>query len=388
MARPPSVRSVGELTSPEVSQCLQATSILCLPIGAIEQHGAHLPLDTDVVVAEELTRRIVARWGDELDLWQLPTFPIGLSREHDWAPGDALLSIHNFVSLLRDLARNIVRALPARNLAIVNGHGGNRGVLDNLIHELRGDFALNACVIHPFDLAKVDVNATVPDVHGGRSETSVMLALAPQRVRRDAIAPPTYPPDGDALAALVFDRGASFPWRTDDPRLTASGAIGEAHAASRELGEAIIGSVVEEARGVLRRLLENQTPDDLSVRPSFVTGENSRHDAGKRGENAPVGVAEICRHPDCEEGHDIDDRGGRDAHGERPRGHRSRSPGEGTDHRGKDQPKAGPKQQGRLQHVVERYQRREVTTMPIARGGIEPVPNRQNEISNGRGTAT
>jgi len=86
MASPRS-RSVGELTSPEVSQCLQKTSILCLPIGAIEQHGAHLPLDTDVVVAEELTRRIIARWGDELDLWQLPTISISLSREHDWAPG-------------------------------------------------------------------------------------------------------------------------------------------------------------------------------------------------------------------------------------------------------------------------------------------------------------
>ena len=78
------------------------------------------------------------------------------------------------------MARDIVRALPARNLAIVNGHGGNRGVLDNLIHELRGDFALNACVVHPFDLSKVATGATSPDVHGGKSETSVMLALAPQ----------------------------------------------------------------------------------------------------------------------------------------------------------------------------------------------------------------
>jgi creatinine amidohydrolase/Fe(II)-dependent formamide hydrolase-like protein len=50
----------------------------------------------------------------------------------------------------------------------------------------------------------------------------------------------------------------SFPWRTDDPRLTASGVIGEAHAASAELGQAIIDSVIEETRGVLRRLLENQ----------------------------------------------------------------------------------------------------------------------------------
>jgi creatinine amidohydrolase/Fe(II)-dependent formamide hydrolase-like protein len=77
-------------------------------------------------------------------------------------------------------------------------------------------------------------------------------------VRREAIAPPATPPDTQAIAALVFDRGVSFPWRTDDPRLTATGAIGEAHAASAELGEAIVASVVAESRGVLRRLLESQ----------------------------------------------------------------------------------------------------------------------------------
>jgi creatinine amidohydrolase len=284
----PSSRTVGDLTFPEVSQCLQETSILCLPVGAIEQHGAHLPLNTDVIVAEGLTRRIIARWGDELDLWQLPTVSISLSREHDWAPGTLSLTIQNFVALLRDMARDIVRALPARNLLIVNGHGGNRGVLDNLLHELSGDFALNACVIHPFDLSKVETqatradepgsgrvsgartielprwplaslaSATSPDVHGGKSETSVMLALAPQLVRREMIAPASSPPDAEAIAALIFDRGASFPWRTDDARLTASGTIGEADAASPELGQAIVDSVVEEARGVLRRLLENQ----------------------------------------------------------------------------------------------------------------------------------
>jgi creatinine amidohydrolase len=251
-------RSLGDLTFPEVSQRLQATSILCLPIGAIEQHGAHLPLSTDAIIAEELTRRIVMGLGEGLDLWQLPTISISLSREHDWAPGTLSLGIQSFVALLRDLARGIVRALPARNLAIVNGHGGNRGVLDNLIHELRGDFALNACVIHPFDLSKADTHATGPDVHGGKSETSVMLALAPHLVRRERIAPASAPPDRDAIAALIFDRGVSFPWRTDDPRLTSSGVIGEADAASPELGRAIIDSVVEEAGGVLRRLLENQ----------------------------------------------------------------------------------------------------------------------------------
>src|SRR5215475_12493290 len=221
-------RLVAELTSAECGRLISETSILCLPLGAIEQHGPHLPLDTDVVVAEGLTRRIVARWGDEFDLWQLPTLPIGLSREHDWAPGTLSLSIDGFLALVRDLAAEIVRALPARNLAIINGHGGNRGILDNLIHELRGDFALNACVLHPFDLS--GVGAGSGDVHGGRGETSVMLALDPQRVRRDLIPPIPpggTPPAAEAITALIFDRGASFPWRSDDPRLAVDGVIGD-----------------------------------------------------------------------------------------------------------------------------------------------------------------
>jgi creatinine amidohydrolase len=57
---------------------------------------------------------------------------------------------------------------------------------------------------------------------------------------------------------LIFDRGASFPWRTDDPRLAVQGVIGDARAASAEFGNAIIDGVVEGARGVLRRLLDNQ----------------------------------------------------------------------------------------------------------------------------------
>ena len=163
MARSPSPRAIGELTFPEVSGKLKASSILCLPIGAIEQHGAHLPLNTDVVVAEELTRALIARWGDPFDLWQLPTLSVSLSGEHDWAPGTLSLSIATFAALLKDMGGALVRSLPARNLAIVNGHGGNRGILENLLHELRGDCALNACVIHPFDLARTAASAEVGD---------------------------------------------------------------------------------------------------------------------------------------------------------------------------------------------------------------------------------
>jgi creatinine amidohydrolase/Fe(II)-dependent formamide hydrolase-like protein len=248
-------RRLIELTSAESARLISETSILCLPLGSIEQHGPHLPLNTDVVVAEGLMREIVARWGEELDLWQLPVVPVGLAREHDWAAGTLSLSITGFVTHLRELAATLVRTLPARNLLILNGHGGNRGVLDTLLLELAGDFGLNACAIHPFDLAKIDRSATVPDVHGGRHETSVMLALAPDLVRRELA--PEFDRKPDTIRALIFDRGTSWPWRTDDPRLARDGVIGDAAAASAELGAAIIKSVVEETRAVLVRLREN-----------------------------------------------------------------------------------------------------------------------------------
>ena len=248
-------RVLGELTFHDAARAIKDTSILCLPLGAIEQHGAHLPLNTDVVVAEGLTARLLESWGKEFDLWQLPTLSVGLSREHDWAAGTLSLSVHGFAGYMRDLAGTILHALPARNLAIVNGHGGNRGILENLLHELRGDFGLNAVVLHPFDLAGAD--PADADVHGGKGETSVMLALAPERVRRDRIGS-GGPPDPKAVQALIFERGATWAWRSDDARLARDGIIGDPSGATAEIGAALLDRMVAAAGPVFTRLLENQ----------------------------------------------------------------------------------------------------------------------------------
>jgi creatinine amidohydrolase/Fe(II)-dependent formamide hydrolase-like protein len=255
MTSTPTSRVLGELTSRDAARAIKETSILCLPLGAIEQHGAHLPLNTDVIVAEGLTGRLLQHWGDKFDLWQLPTLSVGLSREHDWAAGTLSLSIHGFAAYMRDLAATTVRSLPARNLAIVNGHGGNRGMLENLLHELHGDFGLNAVVLHPFDLAGTD--AADIDVHGGKSETSVMLALAPGTVRRDQIAP-GGPPDPKAVQSLIFERGTTWGWRSDDARLGRDGIVGDASGATAEIGTALLDRMVAASESVFARLLENQ----------------------------------------------------------------------------------------------------------------------------------
>jgi creatinine amidohydrolase/Fe(II)-dependent formamide hydrolase-like protein len=86
-----------------------------------------------------------------------------------------------------------------------------------------------------------------------------MLALAPDLVRRDMIANAESPPAPDGVAALIYDRGVTWPWRTDDPRLARTGIIGDPAAASAERGRAMIDRMVERARGVLERVLENQS---------------------------------------------------------------------------------------------------------------------------------
>jgi len=252
------MRRIGDLSFQDIPQRLSARSILCMPMGSFEQHGPHLPLDTDLVIAEAMTARIVARHGDAFDLWQLPALPIGLSPEHAWAPGTLSLSVAGMTALLRDLGREIARSLPTRNLAIVNGHGGNRGILEGLAREMRIDFALNLCALHLGALMSPVPEAGLPEIHAGCDETSLMLALAPDRVYRDRIARLAPPPDGAAVRALILDPGASFPWSSDDRRIAEAGVIGDARAANAELGEAIAERIVAAAGVVLRQLADNQ----------------------------------------------------------------------------------------------------------------------------------
>jgi creatinine amidohydrolase len=249
-------RALGDLTSPDIPQRLSKSSILCLPLGAIEQHGPHLPLNTDLVIAENIARVMTERLGDEFDLWRLPALPIGLSREHAWAPGTLSLNVQSFAALLRDLVSDLSRSLPARNLVIVNGHGGNRGILDALIYEIQAEFGFNVCVIHPLVLSGMEEECGFPDIHGGKLETSLMLVFAPQLVRKDAAATLTKRPDPNAIERVILDLGVSWPWSSGDRTLADQGVTGDATVATAQFGEQIIESLLGNVRSVLKQLRE------------------------------------------------------------------------------------------------------------------------------------
>lgn len=103
-------REYDQLTAPDVTARLSRQSILCLPIGSVEQHGPHLPLNTDTGIAERFTQQLVERYGDQHDLWVLPALPYGLSLEHAWSAGTISLNVAVLNSMLDTLITSALEA--------------------------------------------------------------------------------------------------------------------------------------------------------------------------------------------------------------------------------------------------------------------------------------
>ena len=107
-------------------------------------------------------------------------------------------------------------------------------------------------------LAGVDADSAFHEIHGGKDETSMMLAIAPHLVRRDLLAQLKSSPDEEAIRKAILQNGVTWPWTTDDRRLADTGVIGDAKSASAEFGQQMLNRVVETAGAVLKQLLGNQ----------------------------------------------------------------------------------------------------------------------------------
>ena len=178
-------RRLEDLKGPEISARLTKDSIIVVPVGAVEQHGPHLPLSTDFVIADACATAVVERHGREHDAWMLPTLPFSKSNEHAWSAGTVWLSLETMMSLLRDIGR-AVASTPARKLLFLNGHGGNSALLQVANRELRLQYGLQTFLAHPHVPADQGGSSAPGElgmgIHGGYDETSVMLHLAPDLV--------------------------------------------------------------------------------------------------------------------------------------------------------------------------------------------------------------
>jgi creatinine amidohydrolase len=241
-AAPPPADEAAEATAvfelartrwPAVEQSLRR--LLVVPVGSTEQHGPHLPLDTDTQIAVAVARRAcVGRPGVAL----APALPIGASGEHAAFPGTLSIGADALAACLIELGRHVSQHWAA--LLLVNGHGGNTTAVSAAVDRLRYE-----------DRACAAWHAGLPggDAHAGRSETSVMLALAPHAVHLDAAERGDVRPL-EQLMPLLRQRGV----RAVSP----NGVLGDPAGASAAEGERLLAHLAASLTSTMDRLLERR----------------------------------------------------------------------------------------------------------------------------------
>lgn len=244
MTTGPTIRRLAELRAPEVDERITADSILIQPVGAVEQHGPHLPFITDLLIAEAAASQVVERHGDELDLWMLEPLGYSKSNEHAWSAGSIWLGPETLLSVLDDLGRSL-STLPSRKLVFLNGHGGNSSLLNVACRELRLHHDLLTFLMHPSvptDQGGIsNAEELGMGVHAGLNETSVVLHLRPDLVDMD-LAVRNVPAGLAENESVRFGGTTSFGWLSND--FGPDGHIGDPTGATAALGETLFEAAI------------------------------------------------------------------------------------------------------------------------------------------------
>lgn len=245
----PVSRRLDELRAPQLDALLNERSILVQPLGAVEQHGPHLPFNTDLLIAERVAATAVERVGADLEVWLLPPLAYTKSNEHAWSSGTIWLSADTLLRVLDDIGR-CVAMTPARRLVFMNGHGGNSALVGVANRELRLHHGLMTFLAHPG--VPPDQGGVSPadehgmGIHGGTDETSIMLHLAPELVDMN-LATRNIPEQLVANRHVRFGGTVGFGWLSND--FGPDGHIGDPTTATAargaELFEAAVAAFAE-----------------------------------------------------------------------------------------------------------------------------------------------
>jgi creatinine amidohydrolase/Fe(II)-dependent formamide hydrolase-like protein len=226
----------GELTWPEAEERFRQVDIALLPVGSIEQHGPHLPIDTDAYDAEYLARQ-VARSCSNPKPFVLPLLPFGVSYEHDDFKGTVSITNDTLSRLVYDIGISTARN-GIKKLVIINGHGGNTPALNYAAQTITRDARIFVCV-DSGETSDVDIYrliSTPNDVHAGEIETSTSLATRPHLVKMGE-APTSIPQFSSRYLNFTSRHGVS--WYAYTQNLSPDGVLGNAAGATIEKGREI-----------------------------------------------------------------------------------------------------------------------------------------------------
>ena len=251
-----------DLTTVDFAGLDRERTVAVLPVGAVEQHGPHLPVGVDAMINSGIVARALELVAQDSPMLLLPMMPIGKSDEHLAFPGTLTLSYETLGRLWYEIGEGVYRA-GLRKILFFNSHGGQPQLLEIVCRDLRvklGMFAVSSMWPQLIDMTDLfDAAEIKHGIHGGQIETSLMLHLHPDLVKMERtanFAPVTLQIERET--ELIGRGGAYFGWQAQD--LHPTGASGNATNATAPLGR----ELVERAARGLAKLVEEISNYPLS----------------------------------------------------------------------------------------------------------------------------
>ncbi len=227
---------LGEITWPEAKKRFKEVDVALLPVGAIEQHGLHLPLDTDAYDANFLSQKVAEMCSDPKPI-VLPLIPYGVSYHHDDFKGTISITNETLSSLVYEIGMSLANH-GIKKLVIINGHGGNSPALQFAAQKINRDAHIFTCV-DSGETSDTDIERiaeTENDVHAGEIETSTSLAIRPELVKLDKARKfiPRF-----SSRYLNFSSKRSVEWYARTEKISSTGVMGNPLKADKNKGEEI-----------------------------------------------------------------------------------------------------------------------------------------------------
>ena len=257
----PPQRFYPYLTWQDIDQMANKDQVVIIqPVGAIEQHGPHLPLAVDTALGMAVIGQALEQLTPVIPAYCLPPLCYGKSNEHWGFPGTITLSASTLMAVLTDVAHSLYQA-GFRKLVLLNSHGGQPQVLDIVardIHQRHPDFWIFPHFV--WQVPHQVGNLLSPQewqegIHAGDAETSLMLAILPDQVHMER-AVKEYPPAQQGLLSL--EGALPFSWTTRD--ISKCGVVGDATVATVEKGEQILADVAAGWVTVLEEIYRFKPP--------------------------------------------------------------------------------------------------------------------------------
>lgn len=242
---PPS-RYFPYLTWTEIQAMSDKDNIVIVqPVGAIEQHGPHLPIIVDAAIAMGVLGRALEKLAPSIPAYALPCLYYGKSNEHWHFPGTITLTAQTLISVLMEMGESLYRS-GFRKLVLLNAHGGQPQIMEIVardLHQKYDDFSvfpLFAWRVPHIAKELFTSKELEYGIHAGDAETSILLSLLPDCVKMEK-AVKEYPQGLPEDSLLSMEGKLPFAWLTRE--LTQSGVMGDATVATQEKGDRLLESV-------------------------------------------------------------------------------------------------------------------------------------------------